>query len=434
MSATSKDPVIGQSLKLQEVFGVTPGVKSHSYINRGGLDEELRFAAESQRLIIIHGDSKQGKTWLRQSVLPAEACITVQCMVGGSPASILTQALGILGIKAELKQSSASDLQGSFDLSTSGDLGIKLLAKIGLKSKVGGKAGHQTTREFEPIGQTTADLAWVAKILQASEKRLVIEDFHYLDEQNRKQFAFLLKALGDYEVHPVIIGVWPQNHLLTYYNGDLSERVEDIHLTWESEELEEVLRQGSTALNVTISPPLRKALVADAYGNVGTLQSLAQALCKSEGIYERRPADKPGYLGLGDTLGQARLKIADGMRSRFQGFADSYLAGLQQLPDPDRTVLQAAIEIVCAHDDEALLRGVPMSQLRDALNEEITHAELLQCLGGIERFQADLEISPLVMTFDKHAQSICLLDRRFLFYRKYAKPQWPWVEDRRFAV
>jgi hypothetical protein len=355
-------------------------------------------------------------------------------MVGGSPASILTQALGILSIKAELKQSSANDLQGSFDLSTSGDLGIKLLAKIGLKSKVGGKAGHQSTKEFEPIGQTAADLAWVAKILRASEKRLVIEDFHYLDEENRKQFAFLLKALGDYEVHPVIIGVWPHNNLLTYYNGDLSERVEDIHLTWESEELEEVLRQGSKALNITISPPLREALVADAYGNVGTLQSLAQALCRAEGIYKRRPADEPGYLGLGDTLGQARLKIADGMRSRFQGFADSYLAGLQQLPDPDRAILQAAIEVVCAHDDEALLRGVPMSQLRGALDAEITHAELLQCLGGIERFQADLEISPLVMTFDKHIQSLRLLDRRLLFYRKYAKPQWPWVEDRRFAV
>ena len=419
---------------MQEVFGVTPGVKSHSYVDRGGLDEELRFAAESQRLVIIHGDSKQGKTWLRQSVLPAEECITVQCMVGGSPASILTQALGILGIKAELRQSSANNLQGSFDFSTSGELGINLLAKIGLKSKIGGKAGHQTTKEFEPIGQTTADLAWVAKLLQASEKRLVIEDFHYLDEVSRKQFAFLLKALGDYGVHPVIIGVWPQNHLLTYYNGDLSERVEDIHLTWESEELEAVLQQGATALNITISPPLRKALVADAYGNVGTLQSLAQVLCKAEGIYEGRPPNDSGYLALGETLGEARQKIADGMRPRFQGFADSYLAGLQQLPDLEHAVLQTAIELLCAHDDEALLRGVPMSQLREVMNEEITHAELLQCLGGIERFQADLEISPLVMTFDKHARTIALLDRRFLFYRKYAKPQWPWVEERRFAV
>jgi hypothetical protein len=31
--------------------------------------------------------------------------------------------------------------------------------------------------------------------------------------------------------------MWAQNHLLTYCNGDLTGRVEDIHLAWEDSEL-----------------------------------------------------------------------------------------------------------------------------------------------------------------------------------------------------
>lgn len=67
----------------------------------------------------------------------------------------------------------------------------------------------------------------MSRVLKASGKRLVIEDFHYVSEPNRRAFAFMLKALGDYGVYVIVVGIWPEDHLLTYYNGDLDGRVED---------------------------------------------------------------------------------------------------------------------------------------------------------------------------------------------------------------
>jgi len=409
---------------LEDAFGVPPKVKSLSYVDRGGLDDRLRSAASTGRLIMIHGDSKQGKTWLRQTVLPADECVTVQCQLGATPASIFRQALGELGVKVEVSESSTRDVEGGADLTASGDLGFKLVVKASLKSRITSKFRRSSKRELRPIGGGEGDLNWVARILRESKKRLVIEDFHYVDEDNRRQFAFLFKGLVDYRVYPIVIGVWPQKHLLTYYNGDLEHRIVDVHLLWTAEELEEVLQKGAEALNISMSQPLRRELVADAYGNVGTLQALAEALCEEEGIRERQA--KRVYLTPGPALERCRERIATDMHPRFQGFADAYVRGLRELPEPSRPVMQAAIEAVCDRPDDELLRGVPVDQLGIAAPP--ARSEMVQSLGGVEMFQAELKISPLVMTFDRHTQSVCLIDRRFLFYRKYASPKWPWSE------
>jgi hypothetical protein len=198
---------MGRGPVLQEVFGLPPGVKEHSYVNRGNLDERLAYALSTQRHVIIHGDSKQGKTWLRQHALAGYDVVDVQCQTGATPASIFTELLGRLGVKAELKQTTKSDLQGTLDLSGSGEIGLKLLSRFKVGAKAGVKGTKSTQKEVTPVGQTAADLGWVAAVLAESGKRVVIEDFHYLHEDSRKDFAFLLKALGEYSVFPVIVGL-----------------------------------------------------------------------------------------------------------------------------------------------------------------------------------------------------------------------------------
>jgi hypothetical protein len=176
-----------------------------------------------------------------------------------------------------------------------------------------------------------------------------------------------------------------------------------------------------------MAPSLRRELISDAYGNVGTLQALAEALCKEEGIFERRP--QPHYLTPGPALARSREAIAGSMQPRFQGFADAYVAGLRELPAAERRVLCAAIEAICERPDDELLSGVSMTRLRfDREATNLSHSQRLGHLGELERFQSRLDISPLVMTFNKPAQQVCLIDRRFLFYRKYGTPRWPWSE------
>jgi hypothetical protein len=145
---------------------------------------------------------------------------------------VLTQALGQLGVDAEIKRTESHDLQGKLDLRASGSLGLKVLAKAKLDGGFEGSLAKGEDVEMQPVGRTPGDVSWVARVLNASERRLVVEDFHYLSEANQRAFSFLLKALGEYGVYVIVVGIWPQDHLLTYYNGDLDGRVEDITLYW----------------------------------------------------------------------------------------------------------------------------------------------------------------------------------------------------------
>ena len=271
--------------KLQDVFGIATRVNTASYVDRGGLDQRLRYLLETDRHIAIHGDSKQGKSWLRAQILRRDESIVVQCQVESTPESLFQQALGTLGVQVELSVTKTNTLQGTLDLTGNIELG-KILAKAKAELAAGGELARATERELKPVGQTAADLSWVARILAASGRRLVLEDFHYLSDEQRTRIAFILKALGDYGVYVIVVGVWPDDHLLTYYNGDLDGRVEDIRLEWNDDELDEVLGRGGDALDVEFAGDVRKALIADAYGNVGLVQRLAEHVCLEEGIYK----------------------------------------------------------------------------------------------------------------------------------------------------
>ena len=67
------------------------------------------------------------------------------------------------------------------DLSAAGELGFKLLAKGKAEAKASGGARRSTATDTEPIGQTVADLSYVACILIAARRRLVVEDFRCSD-------------------------------------------------------------------------------------------------------------------------------------------------------------------------------------------------------------------------------------------------------------
>jgi hypothetical protein len=88
-------------MRLNEVFGIATEVSPASYVTRGGLDERLGYYLATQRHIAIHGDSKQGKTWLRARLLDSADTTVVQCQVETTPESLFREALANATLSAE---------------------------------------------------------------------------------------------------------------------------------------------------------------------------------------------------------------------------------------------------------------------------------------------------------------------------------------------
>jgi hypothetical protein len=146
------------------------------------------------------------------------------------------------------------------------------------KARAEAGGGTKSSSSFEevlkPTGRSLGDLSWVCQAILDSRKRLVLEDFHYISESVQQDLAFKLKAMGEYGLFLIIIGVWAKDHLLNYFNGDLDGRITDIHLKWSISELREVLSLGAHALNIEFSQVITEYLINDASGNVGLLQRL----------------------------------------------------------------------------------------------------------------------------------------------------------------
>lgn len=187
--------------KTSDVFGMSSEVLSASYVDRGELDELLKRELERGRNhVCLRGESKCGKSWLRQRVLPD--AIVVQCRLGKTTVDIYRDALAQLGIRLEVERVDRGEIRGS--VRAEGSVGIKLLAKVGLTSEVSGAQSQETTTQV--IGGDFTDLRFIAEVLKESDRKLVIEDFHYLSIAEREVFAFDLKSLWDYGVQLVIIG------------------------------------------------------------------------------------------------------------------------------------------------------------------------------------------------------------------------------------
>lgn len=414
--------------KLAEVFGIGVGNATPAYVDRGDFDESFQQSLAASRHVSVHGGSKQGKTWLRKRALDPTQAIVVQCTITSTATSVLEEALSRVGVRASLTRTVTGTLGGHLDVSATaeGKIGLPILAKAAVEvgAEIGFEGEHSVESQQRVLGETVANLHWVAAGMNASGRKLVLEDFHYLPEPEQKIFASWMKALGEYGCHIVVIGVWAQSHLLTYFNGDLEGRVDDFHLTWEDTELRKVLSQGADALDIKLTTELIDEIVSDAYENVGLVHRLAYNLLKLEKV-DSLPTG--AVIDVNENLTKARASVADEMSGRFDTFAANFVGGMRRMPTGLVVYLHLLRAITASADDDLLGAGIDSRQLLSSINNDgIRLSDLTQALERIDRLQVKIEVTPPVLTYHRAGKRVQLVDRSFLFYRKYGTQNWPW--------
>jgi len=207
----------------------------------------------------------------------------VQCRLNKSVADLYIDALSQLGIKFTIEVAEKFALRGTIEATQ--EVGANLLAKAGFKSSFQTEA--EGVQKKQSVGHDINDLRHIADILKNSDRILVIEDFHYLSSEHRKNFSFDMKALWDYGVYVVVIGIWAENNLLIHLNPDLSGRIDELSINWTDDELRKVVMKGCAELNVQFDNKIISALVDNSFGTVGILQRLTLSTLDHYGIREK---------------------------------------------------------------------------------------------------------------------------------------------------
>ncbi len=406
--------------RVTDVFGVSNVILPDSYVDRGDLDSEIGDLLHDPNHVALRGVSKSGKSWLRQRLIPD--AIVIQCRLGKTIVDIYREALGELGMKLQISEVRQSTLVGSVEASA--EVGIKLMAKV--QAKLGLSRTVSNSATTQALAQDINDLRFVANLLLESGRRLVVEDFHYLSVEERKHFAFDLKALWDYGVFVVVVGIWSDRNLLMNLNPDLSGRIREASIVWSDAESRQIFTQGGKSLNLEFSDAIKTHAVTDCYGNCGILQRLISDTLRRLQMTEACEVltsvdDEPA-------LEHAEMFYAEELNSIYQTFAARVSSGIRTRQNATGIYAHAMAAALGAPDRD-LIQGVPLDRIFTAAHareSRIQKGNLRIALGRIEAMQVDADGRGLVLAYsDGH---VMVVDRQLLLYRKYSTVRWPWED------
>ncbi|MBA3927414.1 hypothetical protein [Listeria rustica] len=406
---------------LNDVFGVADKVLE-SYVDRDNLDDRFEYLLTERSHICIHGSSKSGKSWLRRRVI--KESLIVQCRRGWDYQDIYTAILSELDIELIIKRTKTAQFSGT--IKANGSAGVKLIAKV----EGGVEAGYTNTENVENkiIGKDFTDIKYIAELIIASDRRVVLEDFHYLAPSERKNFAFDLKSFWDYGCFFVVIGVWSQRDLLVSLNHDLLHRVNSLSINWSEEDLCKVIQKGEQLLNVEVGDELKKIIVKDSFGNVALLQTLIKNILLEYEIYGKQKS-KVVIDDFGVYLRIAQRQAED-LEIVYQNFAKNVSEGIRKRKNSTDSY-KLAIENILSMGDQILIEGYPKDDLFKILNEKnpkIIRPNFDSMLNKLEEIQADDDGRNIILSYDESRKLIILNDKQLLFYRKHKTKNWPWED------
>jgi len=426
--------VFMKKYKLQQVFGVrTPPAGERypdvTYVNRAGLDERIRYYLNSGRHLVIFGPSKQGKTVLRQRAIEDKDCIVIQCRSSNAKTAIYREVLGRLEVYQETGKEVGSGREGSVEANLTGSAGVPIVFKGEAELAGSATVSSEQRRSLRLFGQDVDDLSFVAKAILDSGKRVILEDFHYVTEEDKKGIAEDLKTFLEYGVSLIIVGTWNEQFMLVGYNGDLNGRFDEIDLIWQDDELRKIVGLGQKALNIEFSQEIIDQIIKDVNGNVGLLQRILEQLCVEEGCYETKE-----HLTLIQDLNKldiARKNICRQEAGRYRLFGWSVPNGFPNSNNAMKNVYMRIIQACIIADESELLAGISFSglvQIISGIDGKVRKDSVRDALLRIDRLQAEKSINPIIATYNPVTGILHLADRELLFYRKYGGPKWPWEE------
>jgi hypothetical protein len=308
-----------------DVFGIRTTVSEHSYVDRGKLDESVGTLAKRNQHIALKGESKSGKSWLRQKIFPESNVI--QCRIDDTVEGFFRQALANLGISVVVETIDGKG--GSLSFEGTIEAGWKFLAKAAGTFR--GEGHISKEKVSRPLGRDEFDIEFFCSVIKASGKRLVIEDFHYLSNDQQRKLAHDLKSFWDYGVYVVVVGIWHRKNYLTYLNPDLSGRITEVSVDWSRDELRKSFEKGCAALKVLPEREIAERISQDSYSNIGILQTLAANLMDAYGINK----DQKETVELTDIskLDDAGMAYADQLEAVYSLFAERVSDGIRKRKD-----------------------------------------------------------------------------------------------------
>lgn len=274
-----------EKFDLNDIF--TPSSPAtHTFVDRPSINNLLVDGLRTRgKQLIIYGHTGTGKTTLLFNKLNQtyDDYIITRCTSDLTFEQLVINAFDQLGkfflSKKEFKKNSKINSSITAD--------YKLI-----KGTFGVDKNHLKSEHYEPIVPPQLTPQKLASFFGSSNSCWVIDDFHKMEEPEKKKLAQYMKVFMDESVnYPYVkiiaIGAVGTAKEVLQLDNELNNRVSEIQVPFMSiEELKEIIDKGETKLNITIDESVKNKIIKFSTGLPAVTHQLSFNLCLSSGLYE----------------------------------------------------------------------------------------------------------------------------------------------------
>ncbi len=406
-----------------QVYGVSNEM-IETYIEREAVDRNFVEGLSKNKHIVIYGASKQGKTSLTNKHLDNSQYIKVNC----SPAAT------ILDIYNSIVRQLDVEILETKDISTE----ISGEVKAGVKAKVKflGMGSAEASGESRVGGSTTDSLKYktveynlglaqdISELLRdiKFEKRIILENFHYLTDNVQKQLSIDLRIFEDYKILFIVLGIWRESNRLIQYNGDLVDRIIEVPVEpWEVSDLLKIVEEGKPLLNTSFDN-VKDTLVETCFDSVGVFQELCKEACYHAGTTQ---TSEEHVLITHENIQAAITKKLNDYSSRhircLESFVEQTAKSSEEVP---LYISYYFIKILLMENFEEVTKGLKRRVIQEKIKaihhraDDVRSSDMGYFLKPLVANQIKKSISPPIFDYDISTSAVKIIDSTFYFFLK----------------
>ena len=282
-----KDFFSKQEYSLRDVFGCTeqPPQNCPTFLERR-IHRQFSNAIESCNIIVVYGESRQGKTWTIERYCPNQ--MRIGCTASMDIKQIKLDMLRAVNMEVrEVEHSITEEYSSGNNIYTNVGTDLMVQAGGGITTAIAHSETLKTT--YKTVDVDNSEEFFQTLSNRCDGRFFVFDNFHYLAPQIQQQFCSLLKEFNYRNIKVIIVGVWKESSKITALAPDLVNRCVHIDIgTWSEEELQRVTNLGTRALNITISPDITALFKRCCANNIGIYKDFLQKFCQNCEIFETR--------------------------------------------------------------------------------------------------------------------------------------------------
>ncbi|CAM2008806.1 ATP-binding protein [Acanthopleuribacter pedis] len=412
--------------KAKDVF-VAGGLPTFTYIPRENrhLESALEdYLDQPFKILSITGPTKSGKTVLTRKRLPKKDSIWV---TGGQFQNMDEFWEQVLN-KVNVFNSVTASTTDSDSVTTGRNLNAGLGTPV---VSAGVKSNHQVTNGTSSTNSKTRDYSYSTLAINYLEEHkipLVIDDFHYVDQDLQLQIVRILKELI-FEGCPVIFIAIPHRaYDVIKIEKEMTGRVKQLSVpTWSEEELIEIARKGFKELNLVVVDKMLERLSRESHGSPHIMQDFCHSICKINN-YREAPTQEQSIPHLADWDSFFKSKASDMGKVTFQRLAQGPRPRKDRkqrlLKDGNTCDIYKAILLAIAEagpksvlDYEEIRTG-----LKNVLNEQIPNIrEISRVLDSMTNIAKEELEGEAVLEWNKSEGKLHLIDPFLSYYLKWGE-------------